>query len=78
MLRRFQRRVAEEAVSSQDVKLYFASMEDGEAKLRDLELNQWGEIQNWPENFFGDELGELSAIAKNSLQRKLGNRDGNT
>ncbi len=78
MLRRFQRRVAEEAASSQDVKLYFASMEGGEARLRDLELNQWGEIQNWPDNFFGDELGELSAIARNSLQRKLGNRDGDT
>ena len=76
MLRRFQRRVAEEKASSRDVKLYFTSMYGGEAKLRDLELNQWGEIQNWPDNFFGDEMGELSAIAINSLQRKAGDSDG--
>ena len=76
LLRRFQRRVAEETASAQDVKLYFTSMEGGEAKLRDLELNQWGEIQNWPDNFFGDEMGELSAIAINSLRRKAGDGDG--
>ena len=76
LLRRFQRRVAEEKASAQDVKLYFTSMAGGEAKLRDLELNQWGEIQNWPDNFFGDEMGELSAIAINSLRRKAGDSDG--
>ena len=76
MLRRFQRRVAEEVASSQAVNLYFTSMDGGEARLRDLELNQWGEIQNWPNNFFGDEMGELSAIAINSLRRKAGDSDG--
>ena len=76
LLRRFQRRVAEEAASSQDVKLYFTSMEGGEAKLRDLELNRWGEIQNWPDHFFGDEMGELSAITINSLRRKTGDGNG--
>lgn len=78
LLRRFQRRVAEEKTESSEVKLYFSSVDAGAASLRDLELNEWGEIQNWPDNFFGDELGELSAIARNSLQRKLGNRDGDT
>ena len=76
LLRRLQRRVAEESASAQEVKLYFTSMDGSEAKLRDLELNQWGEIQNWPDNFFGDEMGELSAIAINSLRRKSGGNDG--
>ena len=76
ILRRFQRRVAEASASSQDVRLYFTSMDGGEAKLRDLELSQWGEIRNWPDNFFGDEMGELSAIAINSLRRKAGDSDG--
>ena len=78
LLRRFQRRVAENEFSSEDVRLYFSSVENGVASLDDLELNEWGEIQNWPNNFFGDELGELSAITISSLQRKISsqNHDG--
>lgn len=71
LMRRLQRRVAEEEVSSNDVKLYFVSSQRGQAQVSDLQLNEWGEIENWPEKFFGDELGEISAIAEASLQRKL-------
>ena len=31
----------------------------------------FGEIENWPENFFGDEMGEIAAITEASLRRKL-------
>ena len=71
LMRRLQRRVAEEEASSEDVKLYFVSSVRGKAHAADLALNEWGEIENWPENFFGDEMGEISAIAKASLQRKI-------
>ena len=56
-MRRLQRRVAEKRVSSDDVKLYFVSSQRGPAQVSDLQLNEWGEIENWPENFFGDETG---------------------
>ena len=72
LLRRFQRRVAEEELSAEEVRLYFASMSDGAAQLSDLELNEWGEIQNWPEHFFGDELGEIAATQIAGLKRKIG------
>lgn len=71
LMRRLQRRVAEEKVSVEDVKLYFVSRNGGGAKASDLDLNELGEIKNWPENFFGDEMGEIAAIAEASLQRKL-------
>ena len=71
LLRRLQRRVAEEEASSEDVKLYFVSSERGVARASDLELNEWGEIENWPKEFFGDEMGEISAIMEASLGRKL-------
>ena len=71
LMRRLQRRVAEETVSSKDVKLYFVSAVEGEAQASDLVLNEWGEIKNWPEQFFGDEMGEIAAIAKASLRRKM-------
>ena len=71
LLRRFQRRVAEGKMSSTDVNLYFAEVDRGVAHLSDLELNEWGEIRKWPENFFGDELGEISSIQIASLERQL-------
>ncbi len=74
LMRRLQRRVAEEEVSSEDVKLYFVSTERGRARADDLALNEWGEIENWPDNFFGDELGEIAAIAEASLRRRMEQR----
>lgn len=71
LMRRLQRRVAEEKASSEHVKLYFVWSERGVARASDLELNEWGEIENWPENFFGDEMGEIAALTKASLKRKL-------
>ena len=71
LMRRLQRRVAEEAASSEDVKLYFVSATQGVAKASDLVLNEWGEIENWPENFFGNEMGEIAAITKASMRRRM-------
>ena len=72
LMRRLQRRVAEGEAAAADVRLYFVSLERGTAHASDLLLNEWGEIENWPQNFFGDEMGEVSAIAKSSLSRKMG------
>ena len=74
LLRRFQRRVAEDTASFEDVKLYFISATGGRARLEDLDLDEWGEIRNWPDHFFGDELGELCAIQTASLERRLAQR----
>ena len=72
LMRRLQRRVAEQKASSEDVKLYFVSSDQGRARASDLLLNAWGEIENWPDNFFGDEMGEIGAIAEASLKRRVG------
>ncbi len=71
LLRRIQRRIAEERAKSEDVQMYFVSKNGGEARLADLSINLWGEIENWPSSFFGDELGEIAAITEASLKRKL-------
>ena len=71
LMRRLQRRVAEEEATSEDVKLYFVSMNRGVAQVFDLLLNEWGEIENWPDKFFGDEFGEIAAISTASLKRRM-------
>jgi predicted ATPase len=60
-LRRLQTRVAEQVVNPQDVALYFCSASESGAVLEPLEVNIFGEIKNWPPDFFGDEMGELAA-----------------
>ena len=73
LMRRLQRRVAEGEATANDVKLYFVSSIGRNAHVSDLALNECGEIMNWPPNFFGDEMGEIAAIAEASLRRKSGN-----
>lgn len=72
LLRRFQRRVAEGSVPAEDVRFYFTSMSKGASQLSNLDINEWGEIGNWPYNFFGDDLGEIAATRIASLERKIG------
>lgn len=73
LLRRLQRRVAEGSAAANDVRLYFVSASDGKSDLAELALNEWGEIENWPDNFFGDEMGEIAAITEAALERRLAN-----
>ncbi|MDE0331693.1 MAG: DUF3696 domain-containing protein, partial [Nitrospinae bacterium] len=71
LLRRLQRRVADETIPAELVKLYFISQENGEARLTDIGLNEYGEIENWPEHFFGDEMEEIAATRKAAIKRKM-------
>ncbi len=72
-LRRLQTRVAEGAVKPEDVALYFCDIRDQAAVLNVLEVNILGGIENWPTDFFGDEMGELTkrmeAAARNEAKK---------
>lgn len=69
LLRRLQLRIAEEKINSNQVKLYFCKMEDKASELEPLQLNLFGEIENWPDRFFGDEFGELAATNEAIIRR---------
>ncbi len=69
-LNRLQRRIAEGVISHEDVALYFCSRADGEAQIEALALDTYGEIANWPENLFGDEMTDIAARAMAAVQRK--------
>lgn len=70
LLRRLQRRVAEDQLRADDVALYFVESQAGEGRLRRLELDLFGNIANWPVDFFGDEMGDLVAQAQAETQRR--------
>src|SRR5690606_6730595 len=69
-LLRLQRRIAEERISPEDVAVYFANRTRDGLDLELLRLNRFGEIENWPENFFGDEMGELAARTQAAIRRR--------
>ena len=75
-LTRLQRRVAEGAISPDDVAVYFCRRSGGVADLESLTLNLFGEIENWPEHFFGDEMADVTARTLAAMRRKISERDG--
>jgi len=70
LLRRLQRRVAEGAISEENTSLYFVTNPKGRSELQRLELDLFGNISNWPQNFFGDEIGDLVAMTKAAMNRQ--------
>ena len=70
LLRRLQRRVAEENVSNGDVGLFFCRADDDSSILETLELDPYGNITNWPKDFFGDQFGEIAAMSEAALKRR--------
>lgn len=70
-LRRLQRRIAEDAVSQKKVSAYFANIIRMPAKLEPLQIDLFGNIQNWPDNFFGDEMADINAQAKAAMKRRV-------
>lgn len=69
-LLRLQRRIAEGGISPEDVAVYFANRTRSGLDLELLRLNAYGEIENWPANFFGDEMGELAARTQAAIRRR--------
>ena len=70
LLRRLQRRIADETVSKDDVGLFFCSADAGGSSITKLELDMFGNITNWPKDFFGDEFGEIAAMTQEAQKRR--------
>jgi predicted ATPase len=69
-LRRLQRRIAEEKISVDKTALYFCRMQNSSSTTEKLDVDMFGDIRNWPKDFFGDEMGELTAKTKAAMQRQ--------
>jgi predicted ATPase len=69
LLLRLQRRVAEGAISNEDLRLYFCDVMNGASRLAPLRVDLFGSIDNWPEHFMGDAFGETYATERARLKR---------
>jgi hypothetical protein len=73
LLTRLQRRIAEGYIAADEVAIYFAKPGRKGAELEELTVNEEGDITNWPEHFFGDEMGDLVARNEAAAARRAGN-----
>lgn len=69
LLRRLQRRVAEELLPQADAAFYFVNNAAGVAHLHPLKLDMFGNIHNWPEEFFGDDMEDVVARMQAEARR---------
>ena len=70
LLRRLQRRIAEEEIAAADTALYFCQVNDGTSEIERLNMDEDGNITNWPQYFFGDEMSDWRAKSKTETQRQ--------
>lgn len=71
LLLRLQRRVAEGLLKPEEIAVYFVRDRKEGAALEELKLDIFGEIENWPEGFFGDDLGEIAARTQAAMKQRI-------
>ena len=70
-LRRLQRRIAEgEVLKKEEVSAYFANITGTPATLESLDIDDYGNIKNWPQDFFGDEMGDIIEQSKAAIKAR--------
>lgn len=75
LLRRLQRHIADGALARDDAALYFCQSNEGVSSLQPLEVDLFGHITNWPDDFFGDQtiLEDQFAVAQASIKGRMSN-----
>ncbi len=74
LLLRLMRRIAEEEILADQTAFHFCQIEDGNSKAEQLKVDEYGNISNWPKDFFGDEIGDLVEKTKAEMQRRKANK----
>lgn len=79
LLLRLQRRLAEakppspstaRELSSDKVRLFFANTDGGISNLVPLDLDEFGNIRNWPDRFMGDAFNEVAEAELKRIERR--------
>ena len=70
-LRRLQRKIAEQQLKSNELQAYFANNNTTPPTLDIIQVDDYGNILNWPEGFFGDITGDIYAQADAALRRRM-------
>ncbi|ARS53547.1 DUF3696 domain-containing protein [Kushneria konosiri] len=69
-LNRLQRRIAEGVLKPDEVAVYFVTRKRNGAHLESLRLNEYGDIENWPDDFFGDDMEDITQRALAAARKR--------
>lgn len=70
LFRRMQTLIAQDKTSPEQCSMFFVEGGRRGARLRRLEVDEYGVVQNWPDKFFGDSVGEARAQAQARARRQ--------
>ena len=70
LLHRLMLRTAEEEISPDDTALYFCQINEGVSEIEPLQVDEYGNISNWPQEFFGDVTGDLIKQGRAEMDRR--------
>ena len=73
LLHRLMLRTAEEQLSVDDTALYFCQINKGVSEIEPLQVDEYGNISNWPQEFFGDVTGDLIKQGRAEVKRRKAN-----
>jgi hypothetical protein len=69
LFRRMQTLIAQQKTDADRCAMYFVERAQKQARLRPLQVDEFGAVANWPDHFFGDSVGEARAQAQARAQR---------
>jgi hypothetical protein len=70
LFRRMQTLMARGTASTDDCAMYFIEKGEKGAEIRELKIDEFGRLTNWPDKFFGDALGETREQARLMFERQ--------
>lgn len=70
LFRRMQTLIANKTLALKQAAMYFVERDGKAARMRALELDEFGRVKNWPDGFFGDALGETREQARLMFTRQ--------
>ena len=79
IVRRLQRRIAEgepNFAKPENIKMYFCQTGQEGSTIQEVEIDRFGQIANWPEDFLGDISGDIHSMSKAAFERLHQERAG--
>ena len=74
LLHRLTRRIAEGDISADAMALYACQINEGTSEIEPLKMDEYGNVSNWPRDFFGDDAGDVFERAKAENKRRIENK----
>ena len=70
LLTRLQLGIAEQKIAASETALYFCENDNGVSTVKSLDVDELGNIKNWPKDFFGNVRGDLVKMAREQMKRQ--------